>query len=282
MVTHDPGARVDRRPPAAARGRAHRARRRGRRDGRRHRADEGHGLVTTARAARALRPPPADAPDAARGRARRLADLRDLRLHRHDQRQLRPDLPGDQQGHRRRDHGRRSSSRPRTAARCRRSRARSFRRCAPTRTCRSPRARCSTWGSCSARTASGSASAARRTSSARSRRRRASAASTAAEGRFPQTADEAVIDRATAKKEDFKLGDRVTVQGAAPRKDYTLVGFTQVAGVDSFGGATIVGLIPPEAHADARQDGLRHDPDRRRSRASRPRRSRSRCARSCR
>jgi putative ABC transport system permease protein len=70
---------------------------------------------------------------------------------------------------------------------------------------------------------------------------------TAAEGRFPQTADEAVIDRSTAKKEDFKLGDRVTVQGVAPRKDYKLVGFTQVAGVDSFGGATVVGLIPPEA-----------------------------------
>ncbi len=67
------------------------------------------------------------------------------------------------------------------------------------------------------------------------------------EGRLPQTADEAVIDRSTQKKEKFKLGDRVTVQGVAPRKDYELVGFTTVAGVDSFGGATVVGLIPPEA-----------------------------------
>ena len=71
--------------------------------------------------------------------------------------------------------------------------------------------------------------------------------STVAEGRWPQTADEAVMDRSTQKKEHFKLGDRVTVQGAAPRKDYTLVGFTQVAGVDSFGGAVVIGLIPPEA-----------------------------------
>ncbi len=67
------------------------------------------------------------------------------------------------------------------------------------------------------------------------------------EGRLPQTADEAVIDRSTQKKEKFKLGDRLTVQGVAPRKDYELVGFTTVAGVDSFGGATVVGLIPPEA-----------------------------------
>ena len=55
------------------------------------------------------------------------------------------------------------------------------------------------------------------------------------------------MDRSTQKKEHFKLGDKVTVQGAAPRKDYTLVGFTQVAGVDSFGGAVVIGLIPPEA-----------------------------------
>ena len=72
-------------------------------------------------------------------------------------------------------------------------------------------------------------------------------ASTVYKGRFPRTADEAVIDLGTSKKEHFKLGERVTVQGAAPRKDYLIVGFTRLAGVDSFGGATVVGLIQPEA-----------------------------------
>ena len=66
-------------------------------------------------------------------------------------------------------------------------------------------------------------------------------------GRFPQTPDEAAIDLGTAKKQHWKLGDRVTVQAEAPRKDYTLVGFTQIAGVDSFGGATVVLLQPDEA-----------------------------------
>ena len=78
---------------------------------------------------------------------------------------------------------------------------------------------------------------------------------TVAEGRLPQSADEALIDRSTQKKEHFKLGDQVTVQGAAPRKDYELVGFTQVAGVDSFGGATVVGLLPAEALRMLGKDG---------------------------
>ena len=72
-------------------------------------------------------------------------------------------------------------------------------------------------------------------------------ASTVSEGRFPRTADEAVIDLGTSKKEGFKVGDKITVQGAAPRKDYTIVGLTQLAGVDSFGGSTVVGLIQAEA-----------------------------------
>ena len=70
---------------------------------------------------------------------------------------------------------------------------------------------------------------------------------TVAEGRYPRSAEEALIDRSTQKKEHFAIGDSVTVQGAAPRKDYTIVGFTKVAGVDSFGGATVVGVQPAEA-----------------------------------
>src|SRR3954466_4839622 len=67
------------------------------------------------------------------------------------------------------------------------------------------------------------------------------------QGRKPQNADEVAIDAATAKKQKLKLGDRLAVVATAPRKDYTVVGFTQIAGVDSFGGATVVDMQLPEA-----------------------------------
>ena len=67
------------------------------------------------------------------------------------------------------------------------------------------------------------------------------------QGRKPRTPDEVTIDVSTARKEKFKLGDKVAVVATAPRKDYTIVGFTQIAGVDSFGGATVVDMELPEA-----------------------------------
>src|ERR687885_559132 len=67
------------------------------------------------------------------------------------------------------------------------------------------------------------------------------------QGRKPHNADEVTIDAATAKKQKLKLGDKVAVVATAPRKDYTIVGFTQIAGVDSFGGATVVDMQLPEA-----------------------------------
>ena len=66
-------------------------------------------------------------------------------------------------------------------------------------------------------------------------------------GRKPQTADEVAIDAATAKKENWKLGDKIAIVATAPRKDYTLVGITQIAGVDSFGGAAVADMLLPEA-----------------------------------
>ena len=74
-------------------------------------------------------------------------------------------------------------------------------------------------------------------------------------GRKPRTADEATIDAATAEKENFKVGDKVSVVGEAPRKAYTIVGTTQIAGVDSFGGATVVDLTLPEALRMLGKDG---------------------------
>jgi putative ABC transport system permease protein len=67
------------------------------------------------------------------------------------------------------------------------------------------------------------------------------------EGRKPTTADEVAIDAATAKRKHLKIGDRIAVVATAPRKDYTIVGTTQIAGVDSFGGATVVDMLLPEA-----------------------------------
>src|SRR3954453_10583076 len=67
------------------------------------------------------------------------------------------------------------------------------------------------------------------------------------QGRKPQNADEVAIDAATAKKQKLKLGDKLAVVATAPRKSYTVVGFTQIAGVDSFGGATVVDMQLPEA-----------------------------------
>src|SRR3954452_11268643 len=67
------------------------------------------------------------------------------------------------------------------------------------------------------------------------------------EGRKPQTADEVTIDASTARKQGWKLGDKIAIVATAPRKDYTLVGVTQIAGVDSFGGAAVADMLLPEA-----------------------------------
>jgi putative ABC transport system permease protein len=72
-------------------------------------------------------------------------------------------------------------------------------------------------------------------------------AATFKQGRAPRTADEATIDAATAKKQGWKLGDKVCAVAIAPRKCYTLVGTTQIAGLSSFGGAAVLDLILPEA-----------------------------------
>jgi putative ABC transport system permease protein len=66
-------------------------------------------------------------------------------------------------------------------------------------------------------------------------------------GHKPRNADEATIDAATADKEGWKLGDKICAVATAPRKCYTLVGTTQIAGLSSFGGAAVLDLVLPEA-----------------------------------
>jgi putative ABC transport system permease protein len=70
---------------------------------------------------------------------------------------------------------------------------------------------------------------------------------TVKQGRRPATPDEATIDAATADKQGWKLGDKVCAVATAARKCYTLVGTTQIAGLSSFGGATVLDVVLPEA-----------------------------------
>ncbi|MCW3010656.1 MAG: transporter permease [Solirubrobacterales bacterium] len=68
-----------------------------------------------------------------------------------------------------------------------------------------------------------------------------------AEGRRPETPGEVAIDKATARKEGFSVGDTFEIQAETPRKGYTVTGLTQVAGVDSYGGAAVALLTLEEA-----------------------------------
>src|SRR5918994_1288872 len=69
---------------------------------------------------------------------------------------------------------------------------------------------------------------------------------TVKEGRKPANADEATIDKATADKEHWKLGSKVCAVATAPRKCYTIVGLTEIAGTN-LGGAAVLDVVLPEA-----------------------------------
>lgn len=60
-----------------------------------------------------------------------------------------------------------------------------------------------------------------------------------AQGRAPRTDGEVAIDRGTARKGDFHVGDRIDVLTKAGRKAQTVVGITTFAGQDSPGGAQV-------------------------------------------
>ncbi len=67
------------------------------------------------------------------------------------------------------------------------------------------------------------------------------------EGRKPNGADEVVLDKATADREDFALGDTVGYVTDAGTYEATLVGTIGTADTDSLFGATIVALDLPTA-----------------------------------
>src|SRR4051794_33832230 len=72
-------------------------------------------------------------------------------------------------------------------------------------------------------------------------------ATTVKTGRFPRSSGEAVIDAGSAQREGIRVGDPIAVQAAARKTTFRVVGTVQVAGVDSFGGSTVVDLVLPEA-----------------------------------
>ena len=76
-----------------------------------------------------------------------------------------------------------------------------------------------------------------------------------AEGRRPQTDGEVAIDKATARREGFAVGDRFEIQAETEKRAYTISGLTQVAGVDSYGGAAVALLTLPEAQRVTRKEG---------------------------
>ena len=75
------------------------------------------------------------------------------------------------------------------------------------------------------------------------------------EGGPPKTADEVVIDKATADKYDFHEGDTVTVADAAPAKQYKVAGVATVGDSENLAGSRLVVMILPEAQRVTGHDG---------------------------
>jgi putative ABC transport system permease protein len=67
------------------------------------------------------------------------------------------------------------------------------------------------------------------------------------EGRPVRTDTEVVIDKQSAERTGYELGDLVTIAGKEQAKQYELVGIATLGDVDSFGGASLAQLTLPEA-----------------------------------
>jgi putative ABC transport system permease protein len=66
-------------------------------------------------------------------------------------------------------------------------------------------------------------------------------------GGYPTGADEAAIDKATAERVGFEIGDTVTLVGFSGKRDFTVVGLVGRGDSDGFGGAAIVAFDPATA-----------------------------------
>ena len=68
-----------------------------------------------------------------------------------------------------------------------------------------------------------------------------------------------MLDRGTANKYDFKVGDTVTVSGTAPAKQFKVSGIASLGGQDNLGGARLVALHAARGAAHDRPRRLRLD-----------------------
>src|SRR3954451_5489945 len=72
-------------------------------------------------------------------------------------------------------------------------------------------------------------------------------ATEAKQGRLPSAPGEAAIDAHTAGRKHVGLGHTIFLQGDAKKAPLKVVGFTQIKGVESFGGTTVVDVQLPVA-----------------------------------
>lgn len=69
------------------------------------------------------------------------------------------------------------------------------------------------------------------------------------DGRYATARNEVVIDKGTADKEHWKIGDRVKAAAIGPVKTYEIVGITKFGSVDQLGTATVALFTMPEAQS---------------------------------
>src|SRR5215210_275209 len=66
-------------------------------------------------------------------------------------------------------------------------------------------------------------------------------------GSWPTGGDQAVIDKATASREGFVVGDRIQLQAVGPQRSFVISGIAELTGVGSIGGATFALFDLPTA-----------------------------------
>jgi putative ABC transport system permease protein len=71
----------------------------------------------------------------------------------------------------------------------------------------------------------------------------------------PQNDGQVALDRGTAKKYGFKVGDTVTVSGNAPARQFKVSGIASLDGKDNLGGARLVVMTVPATQAMTGHDG---------------------------
>jgi putative ABC transport system permease protein len=68
-----------------------------------------------------------------------------------------------------------------------------------------------------------------------------------AEGRWPEGPSQIAIDKSTAEKQHYKLGETIGVQVDGPVGEFEIVGIATFGSIDSIGSATIAVFDPPTA-----------------------------------